>query len=64
MTSQAKPRPSRGGGGIIKEFSFSVEFGPVDNGPERKAPDDSPAEDQMVSFHSVNIKGVRMVVFI
>ena len=33
-----KPRPSRGGGGIIKEFSFSVELGPNVMGPVEKAP--------------------------
>ena len=38
MTSQAKPRPARGGGGNIKEFSVFCSVGPDETGPKRKAP--------------------------
>ena len=38
MTSQAKPRPARGGGGNIKEFSVFCSVGPDETGPEQKAP--------------------------
>ena len=38
MTSQAKPRLARGGGGIIKEFAVFCSVGPDETGPEQKAP--------------------------